>query len=189
MVEVDEMPFKKSRKVQARLPFAPVSQSSPGPDGSSQLREQRQVAVLIHSPTPAKRRRVAGTPQSSYNSGLEHETYAQTPRSDQSFLPTPAPSSQTWPGSPTLKRNLKVEIMATSSKLSDKGESSVSEGIPHGQPHGSPSLDSDSGDDSDIMPTRSLRAAQNNGVLARLAEDRPNPRRLIPLDIISLNHD
>lgn len=147
------------------------------------------MAVLIHSPAPAKRRRVVGPPKSSYNSGLEHETYAQTPRSDQSFLPTPAPSSQTWPGSPTLKRNLKVEIMATSSKLSDKGESSVSEGIPHGQPHGSPSLDSDSGDDSDIMPTRSMRAAQNNGVSARLGEDRPNPRRLIPLDNISLNHD
>lgn len=147
------------------------------------------MAVLIHSPTPAKRRRVVGPPQSSYNSGLEHETYAQTPRSDQSFLPTPAPSSQTWPGSPTLKRNLKVEIMATSSKLSDKGESSsVSEGIPGEQPHRSPSLDSDSGDDSDIMPTRPMRAAQNNGVLARLDEDRPKPRRLIPLDIVSLNH-
>lgn len=184
------MPFEKSQKVQTRLPFTPLSQSSPAPDGSSQLRGQGQRAVLIHSPTPATRRRVVGPPQSSYSSGLEHETYFQTPRSDQSFLPTPAPSSQTWPGSPTLKPNLKVEIMMTSSKLSDKGESSsVSESIPCGQRHGSPSLDSDSGDDSDIVPTRSMRAAQNNGVSARLDEDRPNPRRLIPLDIISLNHE
>lgn len=148
------------------------------------------MAVLIHSPTPAKVRRVVGSSRSSYSSGLEHERYVQTPRSDQSFLPTPAPSSQAWPGSPTPNSNLKVEIMATSSRLSDKGApSSVSESIPHGQRHGSPSLDSDSSDDSDIVPTRPMRAAQNNGVLARLDEDRPNPRRLIPLDIISLNHD
>lgn len=180
------MPFKKSQKVQARLPFTALSQSSPAPDGSSQLREQRQMAILIHSPTPAKRRRVVGPPQSSYSSRLEHETYVQTPRSAQSFLPTPAPSSQTWPGSPTPKPNSKVEMMVTSSKLSDKGESSsVSESIPRGQRHGSPSLDSDSGDDSDIVPARSMRSAQNNGVLARLNEDLPNSRRLIPLGISS----
>lgn len=184
------MPFKKSQKVQARLPFTPVSQSSPTPDGSSQSREQRQMAVLIHSPTPAKMRRVVGSPRSSCSSELEHERYVHTPRCAQSFLPTPAPSSQTWSGSPTLKPNFKVEIMATSSKQSDKGESSsVLESIPQGQCHRSPSLDSDSGDDSDIVPTRPMRAARNNGVLARLDEDRPNPRRLIPLDVISLNHD
>lgn len=131
-----------------------------------------------------------GPPLSSYGSGLEHEIYVQTPRNDQPFLPTPASSSQTLPGSPTVKPNLKVEILVTSSKLSDKGESSsVSESIPRGQRHVSPSLDSDSGDDSDIVPTRSMRAAQNTGVLARLDEDSSNPRRLIPLDIISLYHD
>lgn len=190
MVEVDEMPFKKSQKVQARLPFTPVSQSSPALDGSSKSREQRQMAVLIHSPTLAKMRRVVGSSRSSYRAGLEHERYVQTPRRDQSFLPTPAPSSQTWPGSPTPNSSLKVEIMATSSKLSDKGESSsVSESIPHGQRHVSPSLDSDSRDDSDIVPARPMRAARNNGVLARSDEDRPNPRRLIPLDIIWLNHE
>lgn len=144
------------------------------------------MAVLIHSPRPAKKRRVVGPPQSSYSSGLEHETYVQTPRSDQSFLPTPASSSQTWPGSPILKPNLKVEIF-TSSKLSDKGESSsVSEGTPRRQRHGSPPLDSDSGDDSDIVP-RSKRAAQNTGVFACLDEDSSNPRRLIPLNISPSN--
>lgn len=146
------------------------------------------MAVLIH--TPAKRRRVVGPPQSSYSLGLEHETYVQTSRSDQSFLPTPAPSSQTWPGSPTLRPDLEVEILVTSSELSGKGESSsVSESILHRQRHGSPSLDSDSGDDSDIVPIRSMRVPQNTDVLARLDEDRPNPRMLISLDIISLNHD
>lgn len=145
------------------------------------------MAVLIHSPRPAKKRRVVGPPHSSYSSGLEHETYVQTPRSDQSFLPTPASSSQTWPGSPTLKPNLKVEILMTSSKLSDKGESSsVSEGTPCGQRHGSPSLDGDSGDDSDFVP-RSMPAVQNTGVSARLDEDSSNSRRLIPLDISPSN--
>lgn len=184
------MPPKKiSQKVQARLPFTPLSQSSPAPDGSSQIKEQRQMAILRHSPSPAKKRRVAGPPQPSQSSGLEHETYVQIPERGQSFLPTPASSSQTGPGSPTLKPNLKVEILVTSSKQSDKGESSsVSKSTPPGQRHGSPSLDSDSGDDSDIVPTMSMRAARNTGVSARLDEDSLNPRRLIPLDIISLNY-
>lgn len=146
------------------------------------------MAIVVHSPSPAKKRRVAGPPQPSHSSGLEHETYDQTPGRVQSFLPTPAPSSQTGPGSPTLKPKTKVEILVTSSKHSDNGESSsVSKSTHSGQRHESPSLDSDSGDDSEIVPTRSMRAARNTGVLIHLDEDSPNPRRLIPLDIISLN--
>lgn len=143
------------------------------------------MAVLIHSQTPAKRRRVVDPPQSSNIPGLEHGTYVRITRSDQSFLPTPAPSSQTRPGSPILKPKLNVGILLTSSKLSDKGESSsVSESITRGQQHGSPSLDSDSGDESDIVPIRSMRVAQNTGVVARLGGDRLNSRKVISLDII-----
>lgn len=173
------MPLKKvPQKVQARLPFTPFSQSSPAPDSSSQVREQRLMANVVHSPSPAKKRRVAGPLQPSHSSGLEHETYDQSPGRVQSFLPTPASSSQTGPGSPTLKPNLKVEILLTSSKQSDKGDSSsVSKSTYPGQHHESPSLDSDSGDDSDIVPTRSMRAARNTGVVTHLDEDSLNPRR------------
>ena len=183
------MPLKKiPQKVQARLSFTPFSQSSPAPVSSSQIREQRLTAILVHSPSPAKKRRVAGPPQPSHSSGLEDKTYDQTPGRVQSFLPTPASSSQTGPGSPTLKPKLKVEILVTSSKQSDNGESSsVSKSTHSRQRHEFPFLDSDSGDDSDIVPTKSMRAARNTGALTHLDDDSPNPRRLIPLDIISLN--
>lgn len=184
------MPFKKiSRRVQARLPFTPLSQSSPAPNDSSQVGEQRQMAILIHSPSPAKKRRVVGPPQYSHSSGLERDAYFQTPGGGQSYLPTPVSSSQTGPGSPTLNPNWKVEILVTNSKRSEKGEtSSVSESTPIRKRHGSPSLSGDSGDDSDIVPTRPRRAARNTGVSALLDEVNLNPRRLIPLDIISLNY-
>ena len=184
------MPFKKiSQKVQARLPFTPLSPSPPAPDGFSQLREQRRMTVLIHSPSPAKKRRVAGPPQPSHSSGLEYESYAQNPRRGRSFLPTPASSSQTGPGIPTLMPHINVEILVTSSEQSDKGySSSDSKSRPRGQRNGSASLASDSGDDSDIVPIMPIRATRNTRVSVPLGEHSLTPSRLILLDIISLHY-